>query len=348
MVGFCGTTLHDQDPIVQAILAQHVGGVILFDRDYHTGRVCNMTSPVQLRALTQKLQAYARDAAHKHHNHLYPLLIAVDEEGGQVSRLKASLGFPKTISAEKLAKKPVDVASHMVNQLATTLHQAGINLDFAPVLDVNRNPNNPVIAKYGRSFSKDPKAVAHYGLLFSKAFAKQGVLCAYKHFPGHGSSTGDSHRGLVDITHTWSKEELLPYRISFKNPKHCDFVMTGHLVHKNLDPSGQPATLSHAMNHHLLRKVLGFDGIIITDDLQMGAITQQYSLTKALVLSINAGANMLLFANQLVKQPQQPEAVIARIQKQVNNGVISENLITQSYRKIVHIKQTLQDKHSTQ
>lgn len=341
MVGFHGIELHDNDPIVQDILAQRIGGVVLYAKDQQTKQIRNIKDPQQLAALTRQLQQYALQAAHNHHNDLYPLLIAVDYEGGQIVNLKPEMGFPVTQPAAELGQYSPDKIKQAAEQMALTLKQAGINFDFAPVLDVNVNPQNPIIAKYGRSFSSNPQQVATDAAIFSKAFRDQHILCAYKHFPGHGSSTADSHLGLVDISKTWQRAELIPYQQLSQNKDVCDFVMTGHLVNHVLDPQDYPATLSHAMTTDLLRQQVGFKGLVITDDLQMGAIDAHYDVTTRVRLALQAGADMLLFSNQLVKTPQDTQELLSIMQQQVQSGAIPSAQVGQSYQRIVQLKRGL-------
>ena len=203
LVGFRGLAVDDQHPIIADIRQRHLGGVVLFSFDGPTrSAVRNVESPEQVRALTAALQAAAGT----------PLLIAVDQEGGQVARLSPRHGFPATLSHQQLAELADETAVvEAAAALARTLAQAGINLNLAPVVDVNRNPENPIIARYERSFAADAALVSRLAALFVQAHHQQGVLCCLKHFPGHGSSTADSHRGLVDVSETWAQEELQPY-----------------------------------------------------------------------------------------------------------------------------------------
>ncbi|MFT3741603.1 MAG: glycoside hydrolase family 3 N-terminal domain-containing protein [Gammaproteobacteria bacterium] len=341
MLGFKATALQPNDSITQDILAQRVGGVILFAKQFLTKDINNIENPAQLQQLTQSLQGYAKQAAIQNHNQLYPLLIGIDYEGGLVNQLKENMGFPKTVPVADVAKGSLANADQIASQMAQTLKRAGINLDFAPVLDVNVNPNNPIIAKYKRSFSDDPQQVARYARVYDQAFHRAGILCAYKHFPGHGSSTGDSHKELVDISKTWKSYELDPYRILFNQPDSCEFVMVGHLINRQLDPSGMPGTLSYAMMTQVLRQQLHFSGVIITDDLQMNAIHKQYTLEQTVRAAINGGADILLFGNQLVPTPQTAQQLIDIIYQDVQDGKISEARIDEAYQHIMQIKARL-------
>jgi beta-N-acetylhexosaminidase len=342
IIGFKGLSLQPSDPIVQSILANRIGGVILFDYDFQTKKYeRNIQSPEQVKHLTTQLQDYAYQAAQTKQQKFTPLLISIDYEGGTVNRLKENYGFPKTVSAADIGLGSLDQATQYATQMAETLQQAGINLNFAPVVDVNVNPDNPVIGKLKRSFSDDPQKVTEYAAVFSKAYQEKGILCAYKHFPGHGSSTGDTHAGFVDVTQTWKDYELNPYKDLFQASYHCPIVMTSHVVHEGLDPAGYPASLSFAMTQTLLRDKLQFQGVVVTDDLQMKAISDNYSLPEAVQLAINAGADLLVFGNQLVPVAQDPEEIVEMIYQDVRAGKISEARIDEAYQRILKLKEQI-------
>jgi beta-N-acetylhexosaminidase len=179
--------------------------------------------------------------------------------------------------------------------LAATLAQVGVNLNLAPVVDLDVNPEGPAIGAAGRSFSPDPAVVVAHARAFVEAHRRQGVLTTLKHFPGHGSAAADSHRSLPDVTGTWSTSELVPYRTLITEGL-ADAVMTAHVRHRGLDPDW-PATLSPAIVGGILRGELGFGGVVITDDLQMGAVAGEHSLQTAIRQALRAGADVLLFAN---------------------------------------------------
>lgn len=353
IMGFKGAALYPNDDIVKAIQHRQVGGVILFDYNYHKKNYeHNIQSVEQLKALTQTLQYYNRanqelgsvvnntnkNFAQK--NNL-PLLIGIDYEGGEVNRLKENYGFPKTLSAAAISQLPIHEAEAYVATMASTLKDCGINLNFAPVVDLNINPNNPIIGKKQRSFSVNAKKVVEMAKLFTNHFQRQKIFCTYKHFPGHGSSLHDSHQGFVDVTKTWHKEELKPYQMLLADATRHQLVMTAHVVHRGLDSSAFPASLSYAITQQLLRNQLHFNGVVVTDDLQMKAITQHYPLPEALKLAINAGADLLVFGNQLVQETQSPQEIIDIIADQVQRGDIPASRIDASYQRIAHLKQGL-------
>jgi beta-N-acetylhexosaminidase len=332
VIGFDDEVLDDKSEIIKQLQKYELGGVILFDRFYDDrNRTKNIRSAKQLHALSRQLQRYAKK----------PLLISLDQEGGRVARLKEAYGFEATPSAAAIAKGTLEEAKRHYDTLAHTLHVNGINTNFAPVVDLARNPKNKVIYGLERSYGKDPKNVAAYAGVFIDALAKEQVVSVLKHFPGHGSSLGDSHEGFVDVSETWNAIELEPYRILIAQGK-ADMIMSAHVYNSHLD-SRYPATLSYAVNTTLLREQLGFKGVIISDDLQMKAISAHYSLKETVSLAINAGVDILLFGNQLGSVDL--EQLIETIYKEVKAGHIPYSRIQESNRRIeaLHVKRKIID-----
>ncbi|RUR09044.1 glycoside hydrolase family 3 protein [Legionella sp. km772] len=322
----------------------NIGGVILFDYNPQSQSFDkNIENPAQVQRLNQQLQAITHQSNERYHRPQIPLLISVDYEGGKVNRLHPRYGFPAILSAKEIGKMGYEEANNTAKLMASVLKNSGFNLDFAPVLDVDVNPDNPIIGKLGRSFSADPNSVTQYGQLYSKQFLAQHIECSYKHFPGHGSSITDSHLGFVDITNTWSVSELTPFLQLLSQTKHCGMVMVAHVVNRNLDASGLPATLSFSMISGLLRHDLQFNGVVITDDMQMKAIADYYGLSTALTLAINAGADMFIFGNQLVDKAQEPKELIDLIAEKVQSGEIPEARIDEAYRRIIQMKSSLKN-----
>lgn len=328
LIGFRGTSVTADCTIAKDISDRHIGGVILFDYDVplrQSGR--NIQSPDQVKRLTASLQKLSAT----------PLLIAIDQEGGKVNRLKEKYGFPKTVSAASLGAQPnTDSTRHAAARTASLLKQLGINLNFAPVADVNTNPDNPVIGKIERSFSSDAEVVSAHVQAVIRAHHAEKILTAMKHFPGHGSSKSDSHAGFVDVSQTWSPAELLPYRDAALQ---TDFIMTAHIYNRNLD--SVPATLSHRTLQGLLRDSIGFTGAVISDDMQMGAIRNEYGLETAIKLSLNAGCDMLIFGNNLIYEPDIAERAISIIKNLIKRGDISQARINQAFRRITRLKEKL-------
>ena len=331
MVGFHGTSAPAESQICQDIKTYHIGSVILFDYNpVNKNEPKNIATKKQLKKLTSQLQACSFDGK---------LLIAVDQEGGRVQRLKTKYGFyGKFPQASDVVKMDQSQIESTYVKMGKELKSVGINYDLAPVVDLDINPKNHVVHGLGRSFGKDPKTVARYAGTFIDAMHHYGVLTALKHFPGHGSSLGDTHKGFVDVTHLWNKAEMEPYRLL--NTK-ADTVMVAHVFNKKLD-SKYPATLSKKTVKGLLRKELGFDGVVITDDLQMGAISQKYSLKKILDLAINVGNDILLFGNQLdPKKTVSSKRLVYTIMTLVKNGKVSKKQIERSYTRIQALKKRL-------
>ena len=331
MVGFRGTDINDTNHITRDIKEHNLGGVILFEYDAPShSRPRNISSTRQLKKLCRDLQSLSDDK----------LLIGIDQEGGRVSRLKVKYGFPAFASAQKTATDGDDSVRHYARLTAKTLAQLGINLNFAPCVDVNINPDCPVIGKIERSFGKDARKVAKYAGIWIEEQKAEGVISCLKHFPGHGSSKADTHLGLADVSETWQPVELLPYReLIAKND--VQMVMTTHVFNSQID-SLYPATLSHTTLTGLLRDSLHFDGVIITDDMAMGAMTQQYGYEEMLLLAILAGADMLCLSNngQEYNADIVPQTIDI-IYDMVLSGKIPEERIHESARRIKDLKSRL-------
>jgi beta-N-acetylhexosaminidase len=329
MVGFRGMTLDGSEPILEQVRAGQVGGVVLFDVDVATGSSRNIDSPEQLKSLVAELQAAAPS----------PLFVAVDQEGGRVSRLKERYGFPATLSQQELGeRKSLELTRSQASQTAQTLADAGINLNLAPVVDVNVDPASPVIGALGRSFSGDPAVVADHARAVIEAHREQAVLTAVKHFPGHGSAPGDTHLDFVDVTATWSPAELEPYR-TLVSEGNADLVMTAHVFNGRLDAQW-PATLSPATVTGVLRTELAFQGVVVSDDLQMGAIADHYGLETAVRQSLAAGVDILLFANNNPRayEPDIAPRVVALVESLVREGALSEERIDESVERVRALK----------
>lgn len=322
VVGFYGTNIDKNDQIYKDIKKYDLGGVILFDKDpTRKKRFKNIQSPTQVQELTKTLQSIRKEK----------LLISVDQEGGVVQRMKKNRGFISTPSASYVSIKGEEFARGAYIMMAFDLYQNGINLNFAPVVDLSLNPKNSVIVKKGRSYGKDSKEVVKYASIFIDELKHKKIISVLKHFPGHGSSLKDSHKGFVDISKTWKQEELEPYKELIKKNK-VDMIMTAHVFHKDLDRT-YPATLSYDINTIILRDMLGYKGVLISDDLQMGAISKHYDLKQTVTLAINSGVNMLLFANQLAK-PLEVKTLVDIIYQEVMKGKINFENIKKSNKLI--------------
>lgn len=336
ITGFKGDRLLPDSTLAADLRDRRLGGVILFDRLLAEGLPDNnIRSADQTARLCADLQQCAGG----------DLLIAVDQEGGMVSRFKAERGFPVTASAARLGISALPEATESAaGQTAGMLAGMGINLNLAPVVDLDLEPDNPIIGRYQRSFSADPAVVCRHAAAWINAHRRRGVLCCLKHFPGHGSATADSHLGFVDISDSWREDELLPYRRLIAGGQ-ADLIMVGHLFNRHLDPL-LPATLSAAVIDGLLRRDLGFTGAVITDDLQMRAITDRYGLVEACVMALTAGADSIIVGNNLEHDPAIVATLVAGIMQAVRQGRLNGRRIDEAWRRVRTLKQRIARKTS--
>ena len=338
MMGFSGCEIDRHSPVVKWLQDDGLGGVLLFD--YDLPKKCygkNLRNKEQIRELLHQLNHFA-DHSQDEEDRL-PLFIALDYEGGAVDRLKKIDGCMTTMKASDQALLADEVLYREAEKMAVTLQELGFNLNFAPVVDLGLNEEQGIIGKLGRSFSAAPDVVIRAAKQFVKAFSAYGIVCAYKHFPGHGSACGDSHEGFVDVTEHYQKNELLPYAALLNDRTlPATMVMTAHVINRQLDNSGLPATLSYPIIHNELRQQIGFDGVVISDDLQMQAISDHFTLDESICLTINAGADMLIFGNQLGNVTATD--IVDCIERLVKTGAIALSRIDQAYQRISTLKQT--------
>lgn len=323
MIGFRGM---EPTEVMPAIESGKIGGVILFDQDATTKSPRNIESPEQLEDLIKRAQAAAP----------VPLFIAVDQEGGKVARLKPEKGFWEMPSAKEMGRGSTAVTYREGLTAAEEMKQLGINVNFAPVVDIELNPKNPTIAGKDRTFGTTAKRVTDHAKAITKGFEKGGIIFALKHFPGHGSALADTHMGLADITNTWTVQELVPYGEILREDM-PGMVMVGHLYNKKLD-AVYPASLSKLTIKGLLREQMKWDGVVITDDLQMKAIVDHYSLEKAIVLALQAEVDIILVGNNLEYDPEMAEKVHAIIMKAVKQRKVPVDQIDRSYNRIMKLK----------
>jgi beta-N-acetylhexosaminidase len=320
LIGFPGTRAQDEWParIVKLIHDGRIGGVVLYDY--------NVVSPRQLKALN----AAFNDAG----GELRPF-ICVDQEGGSVQRLTRAKGFVGLPGAARISGMNPDKAYQLDAGAARELAELGFNVNFGPVVDVNINPANPAIGRLGRSFGADPERVVKYAREFINAHEQSGVLTVAKHFPGHGSALTDPHYQIVDISKTWRPSELIPYQTLIARG-FADMVMVGHLIAPDFSDDGNvPASLSRRAIEEQLRGNLHFSGLIITDDLDMRAIRSRYSIERAAVMAIAAGADLVL-ANHI--DPAIADRIIAAVAQAVADGKIQREQIAKAYQLIVNRK----------
>ena len=244
-------------------------------------------------------------------------------------------GFTPIPTAQWVAgNKSVDEARALYAKAGRELRSAGFNLNMAPSVDIH-DPKNPVIGKYGRGFSTDVERISAYAGAFVDGFASAGVACSLKHFPGHGSSRGDSHDGFVDISKTWTQAEMVPFqKLAGKAP----LIMGGHLFHPQFSNGKSPVTFSQKALISGLRKGLGYNGGILTDDLDMGAIRKSFQLKEAIILALAAGNDLLLLSNSLSYDEDLPANAVQWIAGAVKQGRISQSAIKSSYARVMAVK----------
>jgi len=326
LIGFHGTSPSGKDArrIARQIAKGQIGGVILMDR--------NIRSPRQVRAMTSRFLSTG-----------YPLtpIISVDQEGGLVQRLSARKGFKAYPTARTVARLYKPEKAHFIyKSMAQELANAGFNLNYGPVLDLNLNRRNPVIGRLGRSYGAKPERVVAYARAFISAHREANVLTSVKHFPGHGSSWSDSHKRFVDLTKTWKDIELEPY-MALARDGAIDTLMVGHLYHPDFSNNQRlPATLTSTAIEGWVRGRLGFQGVVITDDLEMGAITRYHNLRTTLIKAVQSGNDILMFSAAGADPKFVPKATRI-LREAVNDGTIARKRIAQAYARIKSLKQRL-------
>ena len=325
MIGFPKAEV--DSAVLQEIKAGKVGAVIFFEK--------NIPKTNSFAGLKKITWAYQQASA-------VPLLIGIDQEGGRVNRLKEKYGFTKSVSAAYIGKtRSLDTARFYADATAGTLAGLGFNINFAPCVDLAVNPENTVIVKVERSYSKNADSVVMYAKEVVREHRKHNVLTSLKHFPGHGSSSADTHFGVADVTDTWSDLEIKPYK-DLMAAGFTDAIMTSHIVNKMIDPKGLPGTLSKRTIDSLLRKKMGFDGVVFTDDMQMHAITKYFGLEEAVRLAVNAGVDVMCFSNNIQgSEARTVDRVHQIIRGYVDRGEIPVARIEESYRRIMALKEGL-------
>ena len=325
LIGFAGPAVDKK--VLEEVRAGKVGSIIIFEK--------NIPPTNSFVALKKIIWTYQHAAP-------IPLFVSIDQEGGRVNRLKDKYGFPRSITAAAMGAAPsLDSVRFYADATASTLAGLGINMNFGPVVDLASNPNNPIIAKYGRAFSANEDSVSLLAKEFIKQHHRYNVLTSLKHFPGHGSSKDDTHLGIADVTNTWEPRELTPYKILIDSG-YVDAIMTSHIVNKKLDKRGLPGTLSKNVLDSILRKQLRFDGVIFTDDMQMHAITKHYGLEEAIKLAILGGVDIMTFSNNIQGSDQRTVDKVHSVVKDfVKRGIITEERIDQSFKRIMKLKARL-------
>lgn len=323
IVGFVGDNVKSKGfkEVLKQVENNEISGVIFFED--------NIKNKEEFLKMTSAL---------KNSKAKYPPFIAIDMEGGYVQRMNENNGFKNFKSAKQISKLTEDEAYKEYFEMAKMLKEANINLNFAPCVDLAVNKES-IIEQKERSYSNDPKVVVKYAKQFIKAHEKNNIITSIKHFPGHGSPTGDTHLGFVDATKTYSDNELYPY-LYLADVSPLQTVMISHLYNKNIDKK-YPASLSYQTIEKFLRVQTNFDGVIITDDLDMGAIRKNYDLYEIVSLSINAGENILLFSNRFEHDKKLVDKINLAIKRGLVDGyILSDNLVN-SYERIIKLKKCL-------
>jgi len=332
MVGIRGSHLNaaSMTQTRQQIQQGDIGGIIFFKQNIKNSR--------QFRIFVKGIAALPAPQ---------PLFLAIDEEGGRIKRLRKSKGFEEFPSAAYIGDHLDSTAAFALYlKMAQQISNTGLNLNLGPVVDVNINRTSPAIGQLNRSFSRNPGKVYTYGAIFIQAHHTAGILTTLKHYPGHGSSREDTHHDLTDITYTWRSSEQLPFKRLIDSAR-VDLIMAGHLFDRNVDPD-HPASLSKAHIQRTLRDKLGYEGVVITDDLQMGAIIKRYTLEEMVVAAINAGCDILQFSDPLTMDPDLPGRVQDIVLRAIHDGRLDQARINESYRRIISLKQQLADQKRNQ
>lgn len=325
MIGIGDFNKLDTSSIVfDDLKAGKAGGIILFEKNLALENTDN---------ILREIIDYAQSKAE------IPLFVSIDEEGGRVNRLKPKYGYPVTRTAQALGEMDnLDSTRFYAQQTAGLLYRLGINMNFAPDVDVNINPQNPVIGGIGRSYSPDYWQVVRQANEVIEGHELFGVATVLKHFPGHGSSEKDTHLGIADVSSTWQFEELYPYKALIDSGK-VRAIMTAHIVNYTLDEEKFPATLSAKIVNGILRGFLKYNGVVVSDDMQMRAISKEYGLEEAIKKCILAGVDILLFANNVPEYDLvTAHQIHGIIKKFVQNEDISEERIKKSYERIIDFK----------
>jgi beta-N-acetylhexosaminidase len=332
MVGFRGLTASEAEPVVRRIAEGTIGAVVMYDVDSETGGTRNIQSREQLGDLIRDLKAAGRIAP----------LAAIDAEGGFYHRLKEKYGFPPATPAADMGEH-ADMAytRSQSSVIAGMLADVGMDLNLAPVLDL-LNPANLTVSARRRNFSQDPVAVAAHAREFIKAHHERGVLCAGKHFPGMGGVLRPYSPGRGEIVDHWTEAELEPYRALIGEGL-LDAVLAARVTHAELDAE-YPGCLSKKIVDGLLRRKLGFDGMVISDAMEMLAVWDVFGFERGTILAVNAGVDMLLYCNQSGMVPysdERPEEAIAIIAAAVERGEIEEARIDQACERVLRLKSRL-------
>jgi beta-N-acetylhexosaminidase len=324
MMGLPSNVMDTGSQFYKDVQQGRIGGISLYER---------LLTPTSSAENLKQLVSFYQQAAP------IPLYVAITQEGGLVNRLKPKYGFPQMPSAQYLGTvNKTDSTKYYADNIAYTLSRVGININFAPVVDIYME-SNPVLGSRERTFSADTRLITTHAATVIRSHKYFNVRTALKHFPGHGSSTEDSHLEMTDVSRTWKRPELEPYKELMKRGL-VESIMTAHIVNAQLDPSKLPATLSKKIITGLLRQQLGFKGVVFSDDMHMKAIAAEYDLKDAIVLAINAGVDVLLFSGN-TSDIKSGSALVGIIRQLVNEKRIAPQIINAAYARIMKMKKDM-------
>lgn len=326
IVGFHGqnTKSKQYKTIIKQLKKGQIGGVIIYE--------FNVKSPNDLMDLTRQI---------KQASNISPF-IAIDQEGGVIQILNKQRGFKDYLSQKETAQKLDNSEAYkMYDDLASTLKAYNINYNYAPCVDVILNDKS-IINYKKRSFSNDYNIVTNYAKIVLDAHYNNSIITSLKHFPGLGSSYGDTHLGFIDASRDWDEKELEPY-IALKDINNLQTIMSSHIYVKSLDEK-YPASLSNNIIQKILREQIGFNGVITTDDLHMGAIKNNYKFDEIVIRAINAGNDILLFSNYDKPDMKIPLKVQKIVSKAIKQGQIKQERIDEAYNRIINLKNNLNKK----
>jgi len=329
MVGFRGLTAREAQPTLRAIDDGTIGWVVLYDVDAETGGPRNVQSPSQVRELNDAIKAAGK----------IPVMVTVDAEGGFYHRLKERYGFSPAVPAAAIGERDdPEFTREAAIGIASDLARAGVDLNLAPVVDL-MNPGNLTVSARRRSYSADPEEVAVHAGAFIRGHHECGVLTAVKHFPGMGGVLKPYSAGVGEVIENWSEKELVPYR-ELQTQGLLDAVLASRTTHPELD-ANDPGCLSPRVVDGILRKQIGFDGVVISDAMEMLPIWDIYGFERGIVMAIQAGCDVLLFCNQSGIVPYSDDrapAAVDAILRAIDRGELTEAQIDRSCARILALK----------
>ena len=329
IAGFRDSELSNNSAIEQYIKGYNLAGVILYDEDVKIGGpgTRNIKSPTQLKTLIDDLQSFSSNQN---------LLISVDQEGGTVHRLKSIYGFPEAPAWQHIGLlKDKLITKQFSETLSETLYSVGVNVNFAPVLDIDYG-NKTVIGKTQRAFTSDPDLLIKHAKIFIDSHKKRNIISCGKHFPGQGSAFGDTHEGYTDISNSWTVKDLLPFD-KLIQANYLDLIMVSHTFDTKLDTT-YPASLSKKIITYTLRDDLGFQGVVICDDPSMRAISDNYNLRDTFEIMLNAGIDLFCLGNNLIYDPDYIPNSVNAICELLTSGKIKKERILKSIERIKTLK----------